>query len=177
MKKAIIYILLIIIFILIYLLQASFFTNFTIAGIMPNLIVILTLFIGLYMGRSLGIIYGIIYGILIDIWIGKSIGITSVCLALVGFLGGIFDKNFSKDSRITVILMVAMCTIIYEIIVCALRYFVIGINFEVIPFLKILVIETIYNVIITTIIYPLMKISGNEIEGEIKGNKIFTRYF
>lgn len=177
MKKAIIYILLVIIFILIYLLQASFFTNFTIAGIMPNLIIILALFIGLYMGRSLGIIYGIIYGILIDIWIGKNIGITSVCLALIGFLGGIFDKNFSKDSRITVILMVAICTIIYEILVCILRYCIIGINFEIVPFLKILVIETIYNVIITTIIYPLMKISGNEIEGEIKGNKIFTRYF
>lgn len=177
MKKAIIYISLIIVFILIYLLQASFFTSFTIAGIMPNLIIILTLFIGLYMGRSIGIIYGIIYGILIDIWIGKSLGITSVCLALIGFLGGIFDKNFSKDSRITVILMVTVSTIIYEIIVCALKYFTIGINFEIIPFLKILGIEVIYNILLTTILYPLMKITGNEIESEIKGNRIFTRYF
>lgn len=177
MKKAIIYISLIIVFILIYLLQASFFTSFTIAGIMPNLIIILTLFIGLYMGRSIGIIYGIIYGILIDIWIGKSLGITSVCLALIGFLGGIFDKNFSKDSRITVILMGAISTIIYEIVVCVLKYFAIGINFEIIPFLKILGIEVIYNILLTTILYPLMKITGNEIESEIKGNRIFTRYF
>ena len=177
MKKARIYVSLIIVFILIYLLQACFFTSFTIAGIMPNLIIILTLFIGLYMGRSIGIIYGIIYGILIDIWIGKSLGITSICLALIGFLGGIFDKNFSKDSRITVILMGAVSTIIYEIIVCALKYFTIGINFEIIPFLKILGIEVIYNILLTTILYPLMKITGNEIESEIKGNRIFTRYF
>ena len=89
----------------------------------------------------------------------------------------ILSKNFSKDSRITVILMGAISTIIYEIVVCVLKYFAIGINFEIIPFLKILGIEVIYNILLTTILYPLMKITGNEIESEIKGNRIFTRYF
>jgi rod shape-determining protein MreD len=177
MKKAIIYISLIITFTLIYLLQTSFFTNFTIAGVMPNLIIILMLFIGLYMGRSVGIIYGILFGILIDIWIGRNIGITSIGLALVGFLGGIFDKNFSKDSRITIILMVALTTIIYEVIICILKYITIGINLEAIQTLKILMIEVIYNILLTIILYPLMKNAGYEIESEIKGNRIFTRYF
>ena len=135
MKKAIIYISLIIVFILIYLLQASFFTSFTIAGVMPNLIVILMLFIGLYMGRSLGIIYGIIFGSFVDIWIGRSLGITSVGLALIGFLSGIFDKNFSKDSRMTIILMSAICTIVFEVVVYIFKYFMIGINIEIISFL------------------------------------------
>ena len=89
MKKFIIHIVLIIFFIIIYLLQAMFFTNFRIAGIMPNLFIILMLYIGLYMGRSYGIIYGIIYGIFIDIWIGKKMGITSIALAVIGLLGGI----------------------------------------------------------------------------------------
>ena len=76
MKKFLIHLSLILAFIFIYLLQSIFFTNFTIAGIKPNLFVILMLFIGLYTGRSMGIIYGIIYGVLIDLWIGKNIGIT-----------------------------------------------------------------------------------------------------
>ena len=63
---------------------------------MPNIVVILALFIGLFIGRSRGIIYGIIYGIFMDLWIGKNIGITSVCLAIVGIIGGTFDKNFQK---------------------------------------------------------------------------------
>ena len=54
------------------------------------------------MGRTMGVIYGIIYGILIDIWVGKSLGLTSVALALVGILGGLFDKTLSKDNRMTV---------------------------------------------------------------------------
>lgn len=177
MKKIIIHISLIIVFILIYLLQATFFTNFTIAGVMPNLFVILILYIGLYMGRSMGVIYGIIYGMFLDIWIGKKLGITSIGLAVIGFLGGIFDKNFSKNSRITVLLMGAISTIVYEVLVYVLRYMIIGINVEIIEFLKILVIEVIYNELLITILYPLMKWTGYEIESEVKGDTILTRYF
>lgn len=177
MKKIIIHIVLIISFIIIYLLQAMFFTNFRIAGIMPNIFIILMLYIGLYMGRSYGIIYGIIYGIFIDIWIGKNLGITSIALAIIGLLGGIFDKNFSKDSRITVMFMGAICTITYEVVVYIMQYFIVGINIEIIEFIKILLIEILYNLLLIVILYPLMKMTGYEIENEIKGDKILTRYF
>ena len=177
MKKIIINISLIIVFILIYLLQTTFFTSFTIAEIKPNLFIILMLYIGLYMGRSYGIIYGISYGIFIDIWIGRNIGITSICLAFIGFLGGVFDKNFSKDSRITILLMGTICTVLYEVALYILRNIIIGIDAEVIEFLRILLIEVIYNILLLIILYPIMKFTGYEIENEIKGDKILTRYF
>ena len=177
MKKLIINISLIIVFIIIYLLQTTFFTSFTIAEIKPNLFIILMLYIGLYMGRSYGIIYGISYGIFIDIWIGRNIGITSICLAFIGLLGGVFDKNFSKDSRITILLMGTICTVLYEVALYILRNIIIGIDAEVIEFLKILLIEVIYNILLLIILYPIMKFTGYEIENEIKGDKILTRYF
>ena len=148
MKKALIYISLIFVFIFIYLLQSVFFVNFTIAGVMPNIVVILALFIGLFIGRSRGIIYGIT-----------------------------FDKNFSKDSRIVILLIGAFCTIVYEVLLYVLQGVFFQISVEVIPFLKILALETIYNIFIIIIIYPIMKNVGYEIESEIKGDKILTRYF
>ena len=78
MKKFFIHIGIILTFIIIYLLQSIFFTGFTIAGVMPNLFIILMLYIGLYMGRMTGFTYGIIFGIFIDIWVGKTIGFTSL---------------------------------------------------------------------------------------------------
>ena len=129
------------------------------------------------MGRSMGIIYGIMYGIFIDLWMGKSIGITSVCLAIVGLLGGIFDKNFSKDSRITVLLMGAITTIVYEVVFCIVQYVILETNVDILAFIKILSIEVVYNILLIIILYPLMKITGYEIENEIKGDKILTRYF
>ena len=177
MKKVLIHIALIITFIIIYLLQTIFFNGFTIAGIMPNMFIILMLYIGLYMGRTMGIIYGIIYGIFIDIWIGKTLGLTSVALALIGGVSGFLDKTFSKDSRITVLLMGVICTIIYEVVMYFMQFMILEINVEILQFIKILFVEVIYNVIIIIILYPLMKITGYEIENEIKGDKILTRYF
>ena len=98
-------------------------------------------------------------------------GINAISLGLVGLLAGIFDKNFSKDSRITVMLMVFGMTILFEI----LNYIVSGIilhtSVEILNFIRILVIEVIYNLIITIIIYPIMQRFGYYIENKYKKNK------
>lgn len=177
MKKILIHVGLIITFIIVYLLQSIFFNDFTIAGIMPNIFIILMLFIGLYMGRTYGIIYGIIFGVFLDIWIGRTLGLTSIALALIGVISGILDKTFSKDSRMIVILMGIICTMIYEVILYFMQYVALGINVQIFQFIKILLVEVVYNVIIIIILYPLMKFTGYEIENEIKDDKILTRYF
>lgn len=87
------------------------------------------------------------------------------------------DKTFSKDSRMIILVMGVICTTIYEIILYILQYMVMGINIEIVQFINILLIEIIYNVIIIIMLYPLMKITGYELENEIKGDKILTRYF
>ena len=177
MKKVLIHIGLIFTFILIYLLQSIFFNGFTIAGVMPNIFIILMLYIGLYMGRTTGFIYGMIFGIFIDIWIGKTLGLTSFVLALIGTISGMLDRTFSKDSRIIVILMGIACTIIYEVTLYIMQIMLKGVNVEVFHFIEILLIEIIYNTILIIILYPLMKFTGYEIENEVKGDKILTRYF
>ncbi len=177
MKKVLINLAIIFVFLIIYFLQANFFTGFRIAGVMPNLFVILILFIGMFMGRTLGIVYGIIFGLLLDIFIGKTLGITSIMLAVVGVIAIIFDKNFSKDSRISIMIIVAISTIIYEIGIYILSHLLINTDVELLAFIRILLIEVIYNIILTIIIYPLMQLVGYDIEEEFKGNKILTKYF
>lgn len=177
MKKFIINISLIITFIIIYFLHSNLFTWFKIAGVMPNLFVIFVLFIGLYANKYMGVTYGIIFGLLLDLFIGKKIGVAAIMLGIVGIIGVAFDKNFSKENRITLIVMVMISTIIFEIGQYILGYFINKTEFEIMPFLQILVIETIYNAIITIILYPLIQKLGSKIETEYKGNKILTRYF
>ena len=177
MKKIFIHISLIITFVVIYFLQTIFFSHFTIAGIMPNVFVILMLYIGLYMGRTMGVIYGITYGIFLDIWIGKSLGLTSIALALIGLISGMFDKTLSKDNRMTVLLMGIACTIIYETILYMMQYMAFEINLEILSFIKILLVEVVYNMLLIIVLYPAMSRTGYEIEDEIKGNRILTKYF
>ena len=177
MKKAIINISFIIIFLILYFLQINFFTWFRLAGIMPNLFIILVLFIGLFSGKVMGITYGLIFGILLDLFVGKKIGVTAIGLGIIGAIGGILDKNFSKDSRITIMIMNIGTTIIYEVIIYIINYFVLDTNIEILNFIKILFIEVIFNTILTIILYPLIQKFGNYIENEFKGTKILTRYF
>lgn len=177
MKKTIINVSLILTAILIYILQANFFSWFNIAGIMPNLFIILVLFIGLFANRILGSMYGLVIGLLLDFIIGSKIGIYSVGLGLIGFLSAVFDKNFSKDSRMTIMLMVVVATAIFEVLSYILNYIFMSINVELLNFVKILAIEIVFNLILTIIVYPLIQKCGYYIENEYKGNKILTRYF
>lgn len=177
MKKVIINIGLIITFLIIYFLQVNFFSWFRIFGVMPNAFVILTLFIGLFYNKIAGVTYGIFFGILLDLFVGKKVGISAMMLGIVGLIGGIFDKNFSKESRLTIMVMVFVSTILFEIGLYFLGYLVFKNSVEILPFIRILLIEAIFNVIITIIIYPLMQNIGYKIENEVKGSKILTRYF
>ena len=144
---------------------------------MPNLFIIYVLFIGLFASRTLGTIYGIATGLFLDLLLGQQVGINAVTLGLVGFLAGVFDKNFSKDSRMTIMLMVFGSTLLFESLNYLLNYMFLGINVEIINFIIILAIEIIYNLILTIILYPLIQKSGYYIENEYKGNTILTRYF
>ena len=127
---------------------------------MPNLFVIYVLFIGLFASRTLGTIYGVVLGLILDFLLGKQIGINAVTLGIVGFLAGVFDKNFSKDSRMTIMLMVLGSTFLLEVLNYLLSYMFSGINIEIIRFSIILTIEIIYNLLLTIILYPIIQKAG-----------------
>ena len=144
---------------------------------MPNLFVVLVLFIGLFVGNKLGAIFGIIFGIILDLTIGRNIGFTSIFLGIIGILGEYFDKNFSKDSRVTLILMSCGSTILYEIAVYMVKIFAFGAELEIVSFILTLLVEVIFNILLIIIFYPLIKKLGYYIEDSFKGKKILTRYF
>lgn len=86
MKKILIIIGIFISFLLIYFLQINFFNWYNIAGIKPNLFIILALFIGLYMGKIYGLTVGALLGFLLDLIISKMIGTNCLIMGLAGFL-------------------------------------------------------------------------------------------
>lgn len=177
MKKTIITLMIIITFLIIYLLQSNLFSWFNLAGIKPNLFIILVLMIGLFSGESRGITLGIIFGISLDFFIGKSVGISGIMLGAIGFLGGYLDKNFSKDSRLTMIIMIVLSTCLYEVGSYLFNYFVNDANISLWLFIKMLIIENVFNIIITIILYPIIVKLGYQLEKIYKENKILTRYF
>ena len=177
MKKVLAVVFLIITFFILYFIQSNFFTWFTIAGIQPNVFVIFVLFIGLFAGKKLGLILGILFGFYLDVIIGRQIGVSGIMLGIIGLIGEYLDKNFSKESRVTIMLMMAASTIIYEIGVYVFNMITLEMSLEIVSFIKILCIEVIYNLILVIILYPFLQKMGHVLEEIFKARNILTRYF
>ena len=177
MKKFKGILIILLLFVVIYCLQINFFTWFNIAGIMPNLFVILVMFIGLFAGNKLGVVFGLFFGIILDIVFGRMVGVTGIMLAIIGFLGEYFDKNFAKDSRGMMLSISIISTILFELAMYIIKYIQFRTEIEIKEFLIILLVECVFNILIITIIYPWMKKLGYHLEETFKGRKLLTRYF
>lgn len=177
MKKAIAITSLILTFFIIYFLQTNIFTWFTIGGIMPNLFIILVLFIGLFVGKKLGFVLGIVFGLIIDFLLGQAVGVSAFLLGIIGLIAEYLDKSFSKDSRIMLMMIVIAGTVFFEVGYYIFKIIKYGAAFEFVPFIKILVIEIIFNIFLTIIIYPLIQNMGNKLEEIFKNKKVLSRYY
>ena len=160
----------ILMFFLVYFLQVNFFSWFNIAGVMPNLV----LFVGLFIGKKIGIVYGLCVGIILDSLVGRVIGPNAILLGIVGYLGEVYDRNFSKNKKISVILLNIVCTVLYEVILYCFYIIKFKINIEVWLFIEKLVVENIYNTLILIIFFrPLCQL-GSYLERNFKDRLFLT---
>ena len=163
-------------FFITYFLQANFFNWFNIAGIKPNVFVILILIMGLYSNKYVSYSMATILGLLLDFFCGKAIGIYGIIFLLTVILAKTLDKNFSKDNRMIIMSMVASLTIVYETIFYTFNILKFSASVDILGYLKVLVVEIIFNILITIIIYPLIQKIGSYIENSFKPKGVITRY-
>lgn len=177
MKKAISLIIIFIIFLIIYFLQSNFFCWFNIAGVKPNLFIIFMVFIGAFINKYYGFTIGVIGGLLVDLFVGKVIGLNAISFGIAGLIGGFLTKNVSKDSKISMIMLGVLTTLVCELIYYAYEIILLGMQIEIINFLRIILIEILYNSILLIILYPLLRKMGDKLEKVFTEDKILTRYY
>jgi len=177
MKKALIVTAFFLTFIILYFIQTNFFSWYNIGGVKPNLFIVYSLFIGLFLGRKYGFGLGALFGICLDLFIGKKIGINAIMLSSAGILGGILDKSFSKESRITFMTMTFAVTILCETISYVLQIAILKSIIDFSKFMEIIIVEAIYNSILIIILYPLIQKVGNKTEEIINERKSLMRYY
>lgn len=95
----------------------------------------------------------------------------------VGIFGGVLDKNFSKDSKITIVGMVIISTFLFEITLYVINAMIYSYSWELLNLIKKVIIEGIFNSILTIILYPIIQKVGYNIQDMFKENKILTRYY
>ena len=177
MSKKVTVIILFIISFLLYFIQRNIFSNLKIAGIMPNIFIIYILFLGLYTNSKVSIAVGVFVGLLLDTVYGKCIGVSSIMFCILAYLAAYFDKSFSKDNKITILLMCLGATLIFEFGYYIINSIVFDFEIEFWYFMKMMIIENIYNILILIIIYPLFQRLGYILDRKFKKSNLLTRYF
>ena len=148
------------IIIICFLLQTSCFRYFTLAGIVPNLLLIPTMAFGVMRGRKEGMLVGFVSGLLLDMFYGSVIGPYALLYMYLGYINGFFNRVYYMEDLLLPMIMAGVNDLAYNLIVYIVSYLMrnrLDIGFY---FLHVILPEIVYTMLMTLIIYkPLVKIN------------------
>lgn len=122
-------------------------------GVTANMGIVFVVALGILCGKSMGIILGLIYGLLSDILVGKAIGIYMILYLLIGYLSGKISYSFSKENKSSIVMMGALCTLIFEMICYFMLAIFYGYEFEFFTTIWTTILECIYNIFVAWIFF------------------------
>lgn len=139
-----------------FVLQCSVFDSIALAGIIPNLMIILTSSFGFMRGEKEGLIIGFFCGLLSDIFFGSFIGFYALVLMYIGYLNGKFSRIFYPEDIKLPIALIITSDLSYGIICYCLLFLLRG-KFQFGYYFSHLILpEALYTIVITIVLYPLI---------------------
>lgn len=137
-------------------LQINVLNEIPLLGVKPNIGIVLIVTLSTLCGQGIGISIGIVYGLLSDVLFGKAFGIYILLYFLVGFFCGKMSKGFSKENRTAIVMITSVTTILFEIVSSIIFTMVYGYEMEFISVIKVVLLEGIYNIFITRLLYRFL---------------------
>lgn len=139
-----------------FLLQTSIFSRLKLAGVAPNFMIILTTSWGLLRGRKQGMALGAVCGLILDFFSGYYLGIFALIFLYIGYLSGVFRKNFFGDDLKLPLLLIGINDILYGIVIYCL-YFLLRQKYAFgFYFMNIIMPEAVYTILVSLFAYYLI---------------------
>nr|WP_294492260.1 rod shape-determining protein MreD [uncultured Mediterraneibacter sp.] len=147
-----------------YLLQTSVFPALEIAGVKPNLLLIVTAAFGFMRGSREGMLVGFAAGLLVDIQFGNMIGFYALIYLITGYVNGIFEQIYFDEDIKLPLFLIAGSDLLYGGAVYFLT-FLLRSDFNFLYYLnRIIIPEMIYTIVITIVVYPLLLYINHRLE-------------
>lgn len=150
------------------IIQTTLLDYVKIYNIKPNLVLILIICITLIVGGIESAAFGLGAGLLVDILSGSSIGPHALAGFLVGFCLGGLNKRFYKDNISICVIVTFLVSIVYESIFNFTSASVKSIELLLYLIKSDILVEAVYNVILSVPIYILTLKITNKIESKEK---------
>ncbi len=153
-----------------FLLQTTVIQNLRVAGVIPNLMLLLVVYISFLNGVYFGITTGITVGLLCDCMYGSLLGINMLAYLLIGYFAGVCSRLYRRGNYIISIILVAIGEGIYGIITYLTDYLLRG-KLNIGYYLgKVMLPEFVYSVVVGIIIYGCICLMYED--RELKGGNI-----
>lgn len=133
-------------------LESTFFVHFTIAGIKPDLLLLLIIFNSLFHRPIEGTFFGFLLGLFEDIMLGTNIGMNALAKGLTAFASAWFMKGAFRENLLVPVISLFLGTLLNGVIMIILGKMV-GLNWEWDLFYWKVLPVTIYNTCLVPFIY------------------------
>ena len=151
-----------------FILQSTVFDALSLAGIIPNLMIILTASFGFMRGEKEGLIIGFFCGLLSDVFFGFFLGFYALILMYIGYLNGKFSRSFYPEDIKLPIALIIISDLSYGIL-CYILLFMLRGRFQFgYYFSRIILPEALYTIVITVFLYPLILKINEKLEAREK---------
>lgn len=132
-----------------FLIQLLFMDRIKIAGVKPDLFVILAVFFAIFFGPGIGAEAGFVSGLFKDMYSLDIFGVNIVLLSLTGLIAGALSPKLFKESKLTQGLLVFASSILYLIIHYFVSSLILKISYITLP-------EYLYGLILPSSLYTAM---------------------
>lgn len=154
----------VIVIIVCFLLQSTVFQALSIAGVVPNLLLIVTVAAGYMHGRKNGIYVGLACGLLVDICYGDIIGLFGLMYMCIGYLNGYAHKVYFRDDYTMPIILVSISNLLYGFFYYVFLFLLRNrLNFFF-YLRRIILPELIYTVVVSIVLYKILHILNVKLE-------------
>jgi rod shape-determining protein mreD len=157
--------------IILYLIQTTIFNKIAIAGIKPNVVIILVVAIGYKYGKIPGMMMGFFMGLFLDLSESDYIGYYAVIYLTIGYLLGFGNKLYSGESNLIPIGLVGASDLVLNFLI-----FVTGFllrNRLDLPYyvMRIILPEAVYTMIVAALFYRIVDAVYLKLEAIGKGDE------
>ena len=160
-----------------FLLQMGVFSRFRLAGVTPNVIICIVSTYGFMKGRRYGILTGFFSGLLLDIFSGGIFGTYALIYMYIGFLNGLFRKQFFGDDLRLPMILIGTSDFIYGVITFLVLFAIRSQHDFYFYLMNIILPEVVYTLLVSIFVYYIILHLNNWVEKlEKKGSDRIGNY-
>jgi rod shape-determining protein MreD len=142
-----------ILIIICYVLQASVAPFFKMAGIAPNILLILVVSFAVMRGQVEGMVVGFVCGLLLDIFSGNSLGFYALLYLMMGYLNGLFHLIFYANNILLPLGLILGNSFLYDCVLYVLLFLLRNKTDFVFYLMHIILPEVVYTFLVAIFLY------------------------